>query len=541
MALSNEGTEKLFNIGTRVKVVGGSESLYFIGSIVSIDGVFATVQFAQSVGKILLKHLEPVSVSARTTYQAFFLNQRVLVRLDSAFIAGTVIEYSNASNPVVKVKTDGDKGELTVAKSRVTLISYQAPEPTRHYFKDFKDPTPLEVKMAELFKATKHQEVVDKALLGVDLESFDIIKHDEYFVGVPKGLKDTDKVPMLIAHTDLHPNLKHPTDDTLEYYEGKFSCATGLGADDRAGVFAISHLLKFKELKFAFCFPDKEEIGLVGSKKFAASKEFKEVFPKVSAFISIDRRRETDGSKSLATYGMDNKELNDWVSTLTSRKVIRGSSTDCRALSDASGNKVACFNLSCGYTAEHTKNETLYFKELLETVADLQVILADERIFKSYPFTREVISYDSGYGYGSTKTKTKGKTKATTGSLAAYGWDESITIDGQIFEEDDVMNLLDIYSYYTGSQYKPSSKENFIIPELIEGSIVRMSSDMVVGHVYGGKKFTQDMYEGLKGKLWTVSGESAKGGYDLASDFVSAYNIPRRWLEEVYDDDPTIE
>jgi hypothetical protein len=482
---------------------------------------------------------EPVAEPVKV-YAAYYLYASVTVATEVGDVIGIVTKYSGPNDPMVEVRLDGVTNPTEFHKSNVKTrsLAYTATatkvEP-KALFKDAQDTTGAEKFMADLFTIVSHGDLVSKAIEGIDLSGFDIIEEALYYVAVPKNIPEGTKVPMLIAHTDIHPTLTHPTAENLQYENKVFSGPTGLGADDRAGVFAISKLLQDPDTlgKFAFCFPDKEEVGCIGSRAFALSAKFKDIYPKISTFISIDRRREIGGGKTVALYGKNNDTLNKWVSELTGRKLVQGSTTDCRTLAEHSKSAVACFNLSCGYTAEHSSRETLHFDELLETLRDLNSILLDPRITADYPF-KEVVTYRS---------------PAVSKHYSQAYWDledESITLGGKIYAEEDLQTLLDVYTYYSGHTYAPKGKNNLVIPKLTPGtSLVRLATDMVPGQVYGGKVLSYDVFEGLKGAQWEVIKANKDNTYNLAIYDApeltqTADNIPRRWLELIFKSDPSV-
>jgi len=462
-------------------------------------------------------------IPTTASHVVYYMNKKVEFWLDGKKEQGLVNVFSGATNDKVIVKVSG-LGLVTLNKSLVKEVPpYVAP---KSFFKDVKNATIHEKFMAKLFKAKTHDAVVKIALEGVDITKYSIVRDDEYFAAIPKGVKQTDKLPLLIAHTDLHPNLTHPTDDNLEYSNGIFKSSTGLGADDRAGVFAINILLKKHPGKFMFLFPDKEEVGLVGSRKFAASKHFAKFNKIASMFVSIDRRREFNGTKSLATYDCNDDALNKWVAALTGRSILRGSSTDCKALSSKSTTNVPCFNLSCGYTGEHTVGETLRFKELLETIEDLDKVLLDKRAYVKNKYTT-VKSYS---GYSTSRSNI---------------WSETIDVDGMTHDATDVEQLREIYQYFTGRAFSDVAKDNAIVPEIEAQDYVRLAPDMAINHVYGGEVVTADIVKEMAELVWIVNVIDAKTGkFDLTAisddDERTCTQIPRRWLVPVTTSNPLV-
>lgn len=440
-------------------------------------------------------------------------------------IRGTTVGISVYSSATIKVQMAGTA--LTVTCPRKDVELYVKPREVKQLFKDHKKSTAEEKLMASLFQAISHESVVKTALDTVsdaDKLFFNVINSpatasSKWTLVMPKGLMPNEKVPVLIAHTDLHPNLKHPTKGNLEYQSGQFTSPTGLGADDRAGVFAITQLLPhIGYMPFAVLFPDEEEVGLKGSYEFIKSKEFTELDKHASMYVSIDRRRNKNGSASIATYGINNDALNKTIGTLLNRDVIRGSSTDCRALAAASTHKVPCFNLSCGYDKEHTNNEILYFPELESTVTDLFTLLASPDIVNG----------------------THPATQATSYTKSSYTYESTIFVQNQTFKKADLVDLLDLYLYTNGRPFKANSKTNDIVPDILIGATVRLNPRIMENQTIGGELLTAEMFTTLKTDLWEIENYTNDFKIDLKgiTTEISCTNIPFAWLEEVLDDEP---
>jgi len=495
--------------GTVSKYAGTAESsvtvlLYSGAEVVVSKTLVSTINVTSN---------EPArSNKLRAVYSA---NQKVNVTIGFIEQVAEVLTYTAYSVDTVNILLHGEK--LEVSKERVSAIPY-VPK-TIKKFVDCEAKTQDEEYIAKLFCAKTHDEVVRLGIEGVSMIKYRTANNKEWFAMIPQGLTADEKVPCLIAHTDLHPNLTHPTPENLEYDGGKFSSPTGLGADDRAGIFAINRLLLKYPGKFMVLFPDKEEVGLLGSTAFTKTAAFKEFDQHASMYISIDRRRGWKGEKAIATYGSDNTNLNKWVAALTGREIVTGSSTDCKALASASTAKIPCFNFSCGYTREHSKSETLYFSELLETVKDVGLLLEDIRAYETYSVDpKKTYVYDK-------------KTYGTHNFYSNYGMMlDSIFIDGVEFLEDDLQNLLDMYAFYTGEEY--NQKLPILAPALAENDIVSLDKDLIIGQVYGGEVLTKELYDTLASGMWLVTDVGFALHYELTSEDGTTIcsDIPRIWL-----------
>ncbi len=447
-------------------------------------------------------------------------------------VRGITIGMSIFSSTTIKVQLLGTA--ITDNYPRADVELYVKPRVPKKLFKSYKEVTKEEQLMASLFQAVSHEDVVVTALDALtdeDRKLFTTIRSpkeasSKWTLLMPKDILPSAKIPILIAHTDLHPNLKHPTVDNLEYENDQFTCPTGLGADDRAGIFAITQLIPHMSyMPFAVLFPDEEEVGLKGSYAFIRSRSYTEIDKHASMYISIDRRRNKNGSASLATYGVNNDALNKKVGKLLSRDVIRGSSTDCRALAAASTHKVPCFNLSCGYDKEHTKDEILYFKELENTVLDLFTLFADDSIVGvAHPVDPVTTTYYSGNH--------------------SYNKESSVLIGASTFKKSNIQDLLAMYLYYTGRKYEATKTiENDVVPDILIGSTMRLNPMVVETQRIGGEILTAEMFTTLKTDLWEVENYDSDLKLELKgiTTEISCTNIPLAWLEEVLPTEPQFE
>lgn len=391
--------------------------------------------------------------------------------------------------------------------------------------------------MVELLKEPKRDEVINLVMRGVDITQYEVIKAPKYFVLVPKE-PETLYMPMIMAHTDIQRNVSHPTDENLEYDKvlDKFTSPKGLGADDRAGCYAINKILLNHPGKFIVALFDEEEIGCIGSGAFADSADFPRVNRLASCYISIDRKRGYGGVSQIATYGHDNKKLFSLIETTTGRKTVNGSSTDCARLSRKSfalptspgQTKLACFNMSCGYENEHTAYETLFFTELQQVVDDFNGIVDLAYDLWEEPFASE---------YVATTTK-KSKTTSTY-------WEnvEELIVDGEVYDEADVRSLLYYYRQTEGKAYKFADL-NKVTKEFEKNNYVRLDQKCAPNGVFGGMRLTQDIYNGLVGRTWVVTKVNA---LKMLCDIVSedggkqGTNIPYALLELVLVGDPLVE
>ena len=142
----------------------------------------------------------------------------------------------------------------------------------------------------------------------------------------------------------------------------------GLGADDRAGNYAIIELLE-RGFRPSIILTDLEEKGGIGAD--ALIKRFPDCpFVDCRAFIQLDRQ----GEKDAVYYDCDNKEFEKKITSY-------GFKTDWGTFTDISifgpQWKIAAVNLSVGYYNEHTYIETLNMSQLHQTIDKVEKILRD--------------------------------------------------------------------------------------------------------------------------------------------------------------------
>lgn len=419
--------------------------------------------------------------------------------------------------------------------------TYTEPGPL---FKDFTESSELMKYMADLLYAQNMDDSITLALQDVDLKDYDMIASasgSRWAAIIPKNAKGP--MPVLMAHCDIQYGVKHPTENNLEYDPKleKFNSPTGLGADDRAGLFVINRALQLQPGKFIAIFFDEEEVGCRGSRNFVTSKDFKEkIDPLASTYISIDRTRAANGAKTVATYGHDNKELLKLFKEKSKRNDVKGSSTDCKILSAQSSilsktsEGVSCVNFSCGYQFEHTVRETLYWKELLACAIDVAELPSKVPEL----WTKRFLAAKAP-AYKPYSAPKKTKTAKNAGSPSWYG-DDFILVNDEYYDEEDVKLLMKYYKRHTGVDYTLKTATPY---EPKRQDFVRLSTDVSVGGVYGGKRLDRATHAMLAGNVWIVhSIDAGKSTANLMTDDDSydAVNIPFIWLEAVTQTDPLI-
>ena len=189
---------------------------------------------------------------------------------------------------------------------------------------------------------------------------------------------------MICAHMDtVHKELPK----TIIYKDGTISSPEGIGGDDRCGVYMCLEILKKLDCHVAF-FED-EEIGGVGSSKFASSDVIKYI--DVNYVIELDRMHDRDA----VFYDCAN---NDFIDMVCEKYWLEnfGSFTDichiCEPLN------VAGVNLSCGYYKQHTKDEYVYLDEMTASIRETIALIerCNDRHFDYIRQSRSFGYYSGG-------------------------------------------------------------------------------------------------------------------------------------------------
>ena len=202
----------------------------------------------------------------------------------------------------------------------------------------------------------------------------------------------------LVAHMDtvfkkLPENIYYDADQNVMW------SPQGLGADDRAGVFAIISIIN-KGYRPHLILTTDEEIGGVGA--FALT-EFEKPFEDVRYLIQLDRR----GSDDCVFYDCANPEFVKYVEQFGFAENW-GSFSDISTICPEWG--VAGVNLSIGYRNEHSEIETLHIGNMLNTIDKVENMLTEKDIpffeyiedptmkwWESY-YTKNASNYCYGYG-----------------------------------------------------------------------------------------------------------------------------------------------
>lgn len=205
---------------------------------------------------------------------------------------------------------------------------------------------------------------------------------DEKFIYCKKNKNDCLNV-MLTAHMDTVYEAKEDRSLFFEQKKKLFWSPDGLGADDRAGVFAIIEIVKYCNVSdILFC--DFEETGGIGSLNFC--KKYKKENFNVNFILAYDRC----GNKNFVTYSCDNKEFDEVVKKFGFEKQ-NGSFSDLANLMPHL--EVSGANLSVGFENAHSTREILTVDNLLFTIdASIKLLLSDYAKIK-YDYIKEKVYY----------------------------------------------------------------------------------------------------------------------------------------------------
>ena len=168
----------------------------------------------------------------------------------------------------------------------------------------------------------------------------------------------------LVAHMDT---VVWPCVTKLKERNGIVSAKYGLGADDRAGIYAIVRLIN-QGYRPTIIFTNKEEQGGLGAKLLVSFIE--EI--NLKYLIQLDRR----GKDDAVFYDCPNQKFKNYICSF-GFKEQQGIYSDISFLCPPWD--IAGVNLSVGYFYEHTKKECLNLKYLNETIEKVKLILNDEK------------------------------------------------------------------------------------------------------------------------------------------------------------------
>lgn len=172
----------------------------------------------------------------------------------------------------------------------------------------------------------------------------------------------------LVAHLDI----VWDNQPSLVFYDQEKEVMwspSGLGADDRAGVFSIIKIVSHG-FRPHIIFTHDEEIGGLGAEDLSKQDcPFKDL----RYIIELDRQ----GAKDCVFYRCGNTDFFEYVESF-GFEFNTGSFSDISFLCPAWN--IAGVNLSVGYINEHTPQEHLFCRCMLDTIEKVENMLSEEDI-----------------------------------------------------------------------------------------------------------------------------------------------------------------
>ncbi|MBO5921131.1 MAG: hypothetical protein J6Q48_01925 [Bacteroidaceae bacterium] len=222
----------------------------------------------------------------------------------------------------------------------------------------------------EVNSKSGHEDQI-KELFKAQLACLDIVVAEDAFgnIFITKGCADS--FPCVTAHLDeVHAPTERNiiVDGDLIYAVDNKGESVGIGADDKNGLWIISHLLHTKPVLKAALFVQEERDGeMLGCRgSIACSLAF---FDDVRYIIAVDRK----GNNEVVTVGKGNICLCDYdfipndLLQKYNYVCVDGGRTDVVALKER-GLHVPCCNISCGYYNAHKPDEYTVFAHLVTSL-----------------------------------------------------------------------------------------------------------------------------------------------------------------------------
>lgn len=201
------------------------------------------------------------------------------------------------------------------------------------------------------------------------MEQFLKAKYDGNVIITKDYIVAIGNIPIaLVAHMDTV--FKEPVSEL--YYDqrkGVLWSPEGLGADDRAGIFAIMKILQ-DGLRPSIIFTTDEEQGGVGA---SALSLLDCPIPGLKYMIELDRR----GTNDCVFYDCYNPDFIEYVESFGFCEAY-GSFSDISFLMPAWN--ICGVNLSVGYEDEHSYSETLHIAPLFDTIRKVKSMLREAEI-----------------------------------------------------------------------------------------------------------------------------------------------------------------
>lgn len=215
-----------------------------------------------------------------------------------------------------------------------------------------------------------------------------ILYGEENIIATPQYVIAKGTIPIaLVAHLDT----VHKKTPSVIYHDKEKNVMwspEGIGADDRAGVYAIHEILnQCGEDKPTVIYTTDEEIGAVGAE--AIARELPEAPVELKYIIELDRR----GEKDCVFYDHDDIDFESFIEEFDF-VTSWGSFSDICSICPVWG--VAGVNLSIGYEREHTLTETLNITWMENTISKVGKMLASAEEAPFFKYTPSKTAFGAG-------------------------------------------------------------------------------------------------------------------------------------------------
>lgn len=212
-------------------------------------------------------------------------------------------------------------------------------------------------------------------------------KHYPKVVNTDKYIFVEGDIPIaLVAHMDTVFK-DSPEEVFFDPVKNVLWSPDGLGADDRAGVFAIVQIIRAGYRPHVI-FTTDEEIGGVGATELA---KLDCPFKDLRYIIELDRR----GSNDCVFYDCENPKFIDYVEGFGFEYNF-GSYTDICEFCPTW--KIAGVNLSIGYRDEHSVSEVLFVGQMLSTIEKVKKMLDKAKEAPTFEYIPSKKAYSWAYG-----------------------------------------------------------------------------------------------------------------------------------------------
>lgn len=249
---------------------------------------------------------------------------------------------------------------------------------------------------------------------------------------VVKG--ESDSYPTFVAHIDtVHDIISdysvgiRPTknDYIISAWDEAENCPTGVGGDDKVGIYIALKMMQILPVAKAAFFLD-EEWGCLGSER--ADMTF---FDDSRFVLQADRKGNGDFIDYIGTIELLSDDFGVYIDPIIrkyGRGFKNGGITDVMMLKER-GLRVACANMSCGYYEPHSVNEYVSWNDVIATLSMVcEIATGSDKVFghllRSKPTAYASASSIFYGGGGQAGIKTGGK------SSWDGAWGEDNTANG---------------------------------------------------------------------------------------------------------------